>query len=392
MKAEFPKAQPIPMEHSLTRPRPTHAAKLEAPMPIRTTFVLPGRDRSGGVRVTVEMANRLIEKGYKVRIACRAPSTFSRLGIGTQWRRISYLLRGISHFDWLEDFKGSIESFGKLEDVAFLNNEVVIAVGSMTIQEVFQLDRTVIKLRYCHGLPDLDQEWMHAGWKLDMPTLSVSDTLSNRLEELSGRKPFAIVPNGISARDYHLEDRVRDGIGAVYSVHPRKAPKVMEEVFRRVRERWPSVPQYVFGSDPRPAGLPREAYSLYPSIARSRELYNRSKIWIVTSRIEGFGLPILEAMACGCAVISTEHDSAPGLIQHGINGFLVPIGDVDAFIHQIDVLLKDEALRLRIVQQAFETIRNYTWENAVSIMEDVLQKVMAGKTPPEELSNGHHPS
>ncbi|MFC1512092.1 glycosyltransferase family 4 protein [Candidatus Latescibacterota bacterium] len=342
---------------------------------MKITFVLPGYERSGGVRVTVEMANRLLRLGYDVRIVYRVSPLFSINTYKKLLRTSYYKICNYTEISWLQNSKCKLQSYIEINDIDFEKGEIVIAVGTYTIKDVYNIHKDIIKIRYCHGFSEYLQELTNEVWGLSMPTISVSDQLITRIKELSGEEPLDVVPNGINTDEYFIENKVRDGIGAVFSLHYSKAPEFTIELMCKVHERWPDLAQYVFSTDSKPKELKWIYYIRFPSIALARDFYNRSKIWCITSRSEGFCLPILEAMACGCAVVSTNLDTAPGLIKHAENGFIVPFGNINAFIEYIEILLNNENLRYRLVQKDLDTIKKFTWDNAVSKMDSVLRRI-----------------
>ncbi len=77
--------------------------------------------------------------------------------------------------------------------------------------------------------------------------------------------------------------------------------------------------------------------------------YIRSSILVQPSRTEGFGLVLVEAMACGLPVVSFDCENGPrSLITDGENGFLIPAYDVDLFSERLIQLINDEQLRVRM--------------------------------------------
>ena len=66
------------------------------------------------------------------------------------------------------------------------------------------------------------------------------------------------------------------------------------------------------------------------------------------TRMEGFGLTVAEAMACGKPVVTTNSSSMPELIIDGSGGFLCGQDDVDGFVKQIRVLSEDVVLRKKM--------------------------------------------
>ncbi|MEM7165595.1 MAG: glycosyltransferase family 4 protein [Planctomycetota bacterium] len=359
-----------------------------ATQPQKVTFVVPGRSRSGGARVSVEMAAGLLAKGHDVRIVMRAPAPLSLRGLKSAFVQRWQRLRGVTNTDWLATFDGRLESYhDELDEISFAENEVVIAAGTLVIDDVMALRQPVIKVRYCHGLIGSRPEDMRRVFAGDTPTICVAPGLIPSLEELSGgHEVLAVVPNGIHAREYYVEPGTqRDGVGTVYGAHSNKAPEVALEIFRRTLAQFPDTPRYAFGMDPRPDELSESEFWAFPSIDAARGLYNRCKVWFVASRYEGFGLPILEAMACGAAVVTTDHYGVDGLVEHGVNGLVAPIGDADQLAQHVAALLADDDLRQRLVTASQETVARFSWENAVERMEDVLKSLTTSTA-----SHGQH--
>ncbi len=81
--------------------------------------------------------------------------------------------------------------------------------------------------------------------------------------------------------------------------------------------------------------------------------YNASDIFIFpTLRLESFGIVIAEAMACGKPVIASNIGSIPDVIDNGINGILIPIGDFKGLAKQITLLLNDQQHSALLIQNA----------------------------------------
>ena len=74
-------------------------------------------------------------------------------------------------------------------------------------------------------------------------------------------------------------------------------------------------------------------------------LYNVCDALLFPSRLEGFGLSVVEAMACGKPVVATDCSSLPELVVDGRGGFLCRIDDVKDFANKVDIVRSDESLR-----------------------------------------------
>ena len=83
------------------------------------------------------------------------------------------------------------------------------------------------------------------------------------------------------------------------------------------------------------------------------QYYNASDIFIFpTLRLESFGIVIAEAMACGKPVIASDVGCIPDVIDNGINGILIPIGDFKELARQINLLLDDPQYSTMLTQNA----------------------------------------
>jgi glycosyltransferase involved in cell wall biosynthesis/GT2 family glycosyltransferase len=75
-------------------------------------------------------------------------------------------------------------------------------------------------------------------------------------------------------------------------------------------------------------------------------------VFVCSSRDESWGLVVVEAMACGKAIVSTAVGAVPEIIQHEVNGLIVPVEDPDAMAQQLARLWKDRSLRERLGENA----------------------------------------
>jgi L-malate glycosyltransferase len=74
------------------------------------------------------------------------------------------------------------------------------------------------------------------------------------------------------------------------------------------------------------------------------EILQNSDLFLLPSETESFGLAALEALSCGVPVIASDVAGLPEVVQHGVTGFLAPVGDVEAMANYSLQLLMDRAL------------------------------------------------
>jgi len=100
------------------------------------------------------------------------------------------------------------------------------------------------------------------------------------------------------------------------------------------------------------------------------ERLRESDVFLLTSNYEGFCISLMEAMANGCCPVVTDIRSGnKQLVRDGENGFVVPVGDVPAFVEKIICLANDRAQLLKFRQRAWETGRPYSVGRMVEAYE-----------------------
>lgn len=105
-------------------------------------------------------------------------------------------------------------------------------------------------------------------------------------------------------------------------------------------------------------------------------LLRQADLFVLSSRFEGFPNALLEAMACGMAVISFDCPSGPrDIITNGTNGVLVPAEDVDGLGEAMGRLMTDSAERLRLGEQAVRSLDRFQVGTIMSVWESVLAEV-----------------
>jgi glycosyltransferase involved in cell wall biosynthesis len=107
------------------------------------------------------------------------------------------------------------------------------------------------------------------------------------------------------------------------------------------------------------------------------KVYQDSSIFVLSSRFEGFGMVLVEAMACGLPVVSFDCPAGPDeIITDGVDGLLVPSGDVHALAGKLMTLMADEALRERLGQQARQSARRYEMAAIATQWKDLFDQLM----------------
>jgi glycosyltransferase involved in cell wall biosynthesis len=121
-----------------------------------------------------------------------------------------------------------------------------------------------------------------------------------------------------------------------------------------------------------------------PFISRAEmpELYARHDIFVLPSLVEGMPLVLLEAMASGLAVVTTESSGMTDLVEDGHDGLLTILGDADSLTMAISTLCGNSQLRHKLGCAAQEKMKRFTWKLSALRYEAVFRRAMGVKPIP----------
>ncbi len=226
--------------------------------------------------------------------------------------------------------------------------------------------------------------------------LATSKAMAEDVVKFSGK--FAIVtPFGVDINIFKplplVEKKSEQELilTTIKSLEPVYGIDILIKTFKKVKERFPSLQLklIIFGKGSSERELKELTHQLnlsedveFKGYVDPNKIYlhhQQSDLTIFLSRLEGFGVSLIEAMACGKCVVASNVGGHKELVQDGINGFLVPPEDIDASVNVIVKVIKDNDLRKRIGIAARKTVEEkYNWndnvQQMIKIYEDILNK------------------
>jgi glycosyltransferase involved in cell wall biosynthesis len=355
---------------------------------MRITLVLPAFNLSGGIRVFAIYADRLRRRGHEVLAV--AP----RESAPTFAQAVRSFLRGRgwptapgklpSHFDGLAVEHRLLDHPGPVTDADLPDADVVIGGWWETVRWVADLSPAKgAKVHFVQGYEVFagDPEEVDAVYRLPLPKIVVSAWLRDLMRNKFGREPVALIPNSVETDKFHAPPRgkqARPTVGLVYNTMRIKGCDISIKAYELAAREVPDLQLVSMSELPVSDQLPLPKTAVFICRARDqalRETYARCDAWLSGTREEGFGLPILEAMACRTPVIATPAGAAPELLGKG-GGILVPPEDPGAMARAIEQVcsLPDAEWRA-LSDAALATATSFSWDDATGQMEQALTTI-----------------
>lgn len=351
---------------------------------MRITFVLPSPERKpvGGFRVVYEYADALALRGHEVSLcySLRLPFINSNYKKPFLVRYVGHHLLGTKRPGWF-NFKSKIRLsiISEVSNKHIPDGDVVIATFWPTAYAVNELAASKGKKFYLiqhHEAWAGDEELVNGSYMLGLNNIVIAKWLKSVVEDMDGRVA-AHIPNGVSLNIFKLktpiEARDQLSVAMMYHEHEWKGVRDGIAALETVGRNFPKLKSTMFGVYPRPKWLPDWFDYVYnPPQTVLADIYNRNAVFVSPSWIEGFGLPGAEAMACGCALATTDSGGVRDYAKHEETALLSPPKDPEALSNNIIRLISDAAFRINMAKKGFAFIQNSSWEKAANKLEKVL--------------------
>ncbi len=353
---------------------------------MRITFVLKLNLLNGGNRVISIIAKELVARGHEVHISTQPIQTLSL------FRRLKKLLktgkppkkrRPNTFFDTISDRVHEMPEQRPVEDGDLPDADVVVATWWETAPWVAALSPSKGAKAYFmqeYGAASQRFEDVTPTFALPFSFITLTQYLKNRIQAENPQADITIMKNAVDMSLFNSPQRPRNAdprIGFIYRTLPSKGMDVALKALADIRTAIPNLRAVAIGTAD--AGLPDWVdVVVNPDDATLAETYRSCDLWLFPSRLEGFGLPIIEAMASRTPVISTRVGGAPDVISDGHDSLLVDIDDADAMARKaIGLLTGPEDAWQRMAEAAAQNVAGHTWSDAVDVFEDALVRAAA---------------
>ena len=211
-------------------------------------------------------------------------------------------------------------------------------------------------------------------YKLPIIKIAVSQSLMKRFKD---DKPSRILV-GFDSKYYNfpgdVSTKLRNSVLIHLGFSEYKGARNAIEAANIIHDYSQKIKLVAFGTFDHRAVPDYIEYHFQCSNSELLKLYTEASIFLFPSIVEGFALTPLEAMSCGCAVVSTRNQGAEELIDDGINGVLVNQNSPGSLANGVISLIEKDDLRISIGNAGKETAEKYSYENMLKSFIEAIKK------------------
>lgn len=370
-------------------------------MAFKINFLIPAPTVEGGSRVVARHAKYLADQGHDVEIIGRGRMPYPLK------LRLQYLKKGKLKFKSeidtsLFEIQGlkvkTWDGAARLTEHHVSDADITIATWWETVEWLSCLPESKgVKAHLIQDheatFPFVKYEQAAAVHRLPTKKIVVSQWLRQTMLDEFGAKDCVLVENAVDAAQFTFQPRGKQNaptVGFLCSMADRKNIARAIGACSLLRDRLPDLRAVAFGSHkPGPeTGFPGWIdFHLKPAQNALSALYASCDVWLFTSDYEGFGLPILEAMACGTPVVATRAGAAPELVSDDV-GALAGFSAESVADCALAILGAEDAVWRKMSEAARERATAYTWDDAGALFEKAILEFVAQsgrrQTTPDE--------
>ena len=315
----------------------------------------------GGVTVLYEFANALARRGHEVHLLH-----------GRFWGRHIDSLDDLSWFDFHPAIQHQVDvgdGYTVPEAHVIFGTDAPPAAGL-----------PVLLHQGRHMFPaDVEQRLLaHPSLKVCVASWLVQDAIDHGVPA----SELVLVPLGLDHGTFRVLEPLDDRpihVGLLYNDHLNKGWMPATAALAVVQRSVPDLRVLAFGRTPPFHELPPWMdYLLAPGqVQLVEEAYNRCRVFVQASKVEGFGYTAVEAMACGCALVTSDNGGSRDYAVHGETAMVSDPTDVGAMAEHIELLLRDDPLRRRIASAGTELVAGFDWDRTGELLEATLLDYVA---------------
>lgn len=259
---------------------------------------------------------------------------------------------------------------------------LIVANQALTIHDLSPLEH-----------PEWFQKSFAAWYGLFLPILvrrmkvvfTPSEHVKQKVEQRFGIQSVIVTPNGVDPSRFHPGARPdtftfpERYILFVGSVQPRKNLQALLGAWHTIKDSFQDLWLLVAGdigtvfNNIKFIADERVRFLGYVSDSELPGLYAKATLFVLPSLDEGFGLPALEAMACGTPVLVSNRGALPEMV--GDAGLIFDLSTPESLTNALRNCLSDQNLRVRLCENGFTRAKAFSWQRTAELIWNTLNEI-----------------
>jgi len=339
--------------------------------PLRVTILCPHVRVAGGVRAILTYADRLAVKGHDVEVHVPATSAARAWWLNARGDRSTFMGSLTARVRWVGRWRASGLRGADVLLATAWQSAPVAAVAAARCGRKFYLVQHYESLY--HGRPDAVDDT----YRLPLRKIVISTWLRDVVREKFGAEADVLV-TPVDRRLFHpVPDAPRGARPRVLMLHHEYAWKGVAdgmEAVARARRAGADFVLVGFGVKPPRQPLPYDEFHTNPPQETLARLYGGCDVYLCPSWDEGLGMPAMEAMVCGVALVTYDNGGCRDYARDEETALVARRRDVDDLAARLVRMVTDAALRRRLAAAGGELItRSFDWDAAVARLERLFR-------------------
>lgn len=331
---------------------------------LHITYVMTWTGVCGGSKIILEHANRLTKMGHTITLISHfpKPNWFSLDEkvefIQVPWENI--LCKSIPKCDlivatyWREIYE-CIEQ--KIAPVIYFEQ------GDFHLFDLSKVDERLFK---------------YIKKQLDTVKFvyTVSTFAKEKLQEIYNKESI-VIPNAVDDKIFYYEPHKKNKVITISIIGAedsefKKISNILEAIKIVKKEGYKIDLKWITPTDPVKS---KEKAIINPKQIVIGDTLRNSDIYICASMYESFCLPVLEAMTCGAAVITTNNGGNMDFIEDGYNALIIEKNNIEDIVNKLKMLIENENLRNTIAKNGVEKASQYSWNITMERIDNYYKEV-----------------
>lgn len=335
---------------------------------MHVVYVLTHVGICGGVKIILEQANRLVDKGINVTLVCHYPKP-SWYPVKANYLEVPFgedLSRGIPNCDVI---------------VATYWDHIQVCIDR-EIAPVIYFEQGDFHLFDNKKIDENLKKFIYQQYQLPNYIFTVSTQTAKVIKEIYHRKA-EVIHNAIDKSIFNTVNNSEGNKCNPYILmmgSPDVKFKGLDniiEAYNKVKESYPELRLYwITPTNPSIEYVNSvDKYFFNPSQTKIAELYRNALVYVSASAYESFSLPVLEAMSCGCPVVTTGNVGVLEYAKDKYNALIVKVNNSQDISRKVFEILRNKSLTEQLRVNGLKTAEEFDWSNIVDKILHLFKEV-----------------